>query len=550
MGLLRHGLALAQHHAHAPRQCHIRFTSQLKHAGQDTRRPNPPSSFASLGLSKAVSAGLKVAFPDVQKATEAQSILIPAIMQGKDIILKGHTGSGKSFGLVLALLSEYRVPPQDRKPSWPASLLLVPHRDLAYQFMHWIERIAAVVDREHPVTSVAQVLVRGSGEASHLAAQISKNPPNILIATPQAILDVLQADERAVNLSNVSTVVVDEVDYMVDFIPADASKEKKKKLAAKIKRHPSAGKLLLDQIYAQRVSRQAATPNALDRPPQLVVCSATLQTGLRQQLYHNGWFKQGSENIVKIRSEVQTSEKVQKPGGSPETASLGGKDIQHCALVLTDDGNLENIEGAMEPTPPVEAENVSREAMPASPDVQSIELPEIPREVAERFSMTPSTFNPAVMEGVASAFAMDVPRVALLVLPAAAPVQRAVYDLRMLGVNAFGLDLFASDRGRAHLVGGGAVIEENPTLLVSTMASTRGLDLPDLSHVFVVGVHDVNGYVHVAGRVGRFGRGGKVVSILSGQREEVGEDGRTIVVDEPGRYQRMLSSIGMTPTRY
>ena len=93
------------------------------------------------------------------------------------------------------------------------------------------------------------------------------------------------------------------------------------------------------------------------------------------------------------------------------------------------------------------------------------------------------------MEAVAAAFAVDVPRVALLVLPASAPLQRAVYDLRMLGVNAHGLDLLANDRGRAHLLrGAGDRVEANPTLLVSTLASTRGLDLPDLSHVFILGV--------------------------------------------------------------
>jgi superfamily II DNA/RNA helicase len=156
--------------------------------------------------------------------------------------------------------------------------------------------------------------------------------------------------------------------------------------------------------------------------------------------------------------------------------------------------------------------------------------------------VTPSTFNPMLMEGIASIFATDVPRVALLILPASAPVQRAVYDLRMLGINAFGMDLLSMERGQAHLVGGsGGTIEDNPTLLVSTTASTRGIDLPDLSHVFIWGVVDANSYRHVSGRVGRFGRGGSVVTVLEKRRE----DG-----DEPGRYLRLLKSIGMTTSKY
>ena len=171
--------------------------------------------------------------------------------------------------------------------------------------------------------------------------------------------------------------------------------------------------------------------------------------------------------------------------------------------------------------------------------------------------MTPSPFHPAIMEAVAAAFAVDVPRVALLVLPASAPLQRAVYDLRMLGVNAHGLDLLADDRGRGHLLrGAGDRVEANPTLLVSTLASTRGLDLPDLSHVFILGVPEgerrVDAYLHIAGRVGRFGRGGKVISVLRERHEEAGKDGKkvVVVVDEPGQLVRLLRTIGVEPTKY
>jgi superfamily II DNA/RNA helicase len=151
--------------------------------------------------------------------------------------------------------------------------------------------------------------------------------------------------------------------------------------------------------------------------------------------------------------------------------------------------------------------------------------------------VTPSPFNPVLMEGIASILATDVPKIALLVLPASAPVQRALHDLRMLGINAFGLDLLSAERGQAHLVGGsGGGTGEGPTLLVSTTASTRGIDLPDLSHVFIWGVVDTNSYRHASGRVGRFGREGKVVSVL----EERGEG-----KDEGSGYVRMLKSIGV-----
>jgi superfamily II DNA/RNA helicase len=144
------------------------------------------------------------------------------------------------------------------------------------------------------------------------------------------------------------------------------------------------------------------------------------------------------------------------------------------------------------------------------------------------------------MEGIASVFATDVPKVALLILPASAPVQRAVHEMRALGINASGLDLLTTDRGKDHLIGGrGGTMEDDPSLLVSTTASTRGIDLPDLSHVFIWGVVDANSYQHASGRVGRFGRGGRVLTVLGEERRE-----------DASRYLRMIKSIGKVPTKF
>ena len=144
------------------------------------------------------------------------------------------------------------------------------------------------------------------------------------------------------------------------------------------------------------------------------------------------------------------------------------------------------------------------------------------------------------MEGLAAIFATAVPKMALLVLPASAPVGRAVHDLRALGINAFGLDLQSSDRREAYLMTRGNLggTEENPTLLVATTASLRGIDLPDLSHVFIWGVVGANSYLHASGRVGRFGRKGRVVSVLQ-------DEGK-----QSDRYARLLKSMGLIPTEF
>lgn len=173
------------------------------------------------------------------------------------------------------------------------------------------------------------------------------------------------------------------------------------------------------------------------------------------------------------------------------------------------------------------------------------------------------------MEAVASMFAMDVPRLALLIIPSSAPVRRAIYDLRSVGVNARGLDLITSE-SQSHLLGGDAnTVSANPVLLVANSAGVRGLDLPALSHVFILGIPDgatggignSDTYLHLAGRVGRFGATGRVVTILEEDDERVAQQvSEQSDVDNsvrPGweskdssRLRNVLRRIGVEPKVY
>jgi superfamily II DNA/RNA helicase len=132
-----------------------------------------------------------------------------------------------------------------------------------------------------------------------------------------------------------------------------------------------------------------------------------------------------------------------------------------------------------------------------------------------------SPFNPLALETIAMIFAADVPSIALLVIPSTAPVQRAIFELREVGVNAHSLDLL-KERTLVR-----EAVRADPTLLVSTWANTRGLDVRELSHVFVLGIPDgeATAYVHIAGRVGRLEsrekrRKGKVVMVVDPSKEE------------------------------
>lgn len=291
------------------------------------------------------------------------------------------------------------------KESSITSLVIVPHRDLAYQLLHWIHRMTASpkVLSVPPISSIAQVLVRDG--ATLLPTQISAlhaQPPHILIGTPQILLDVYNEDRDALQLGTLSTVVVDEVDYLIESVPRKPSQKMMEKARKKLDRHPSATRQLLDVIYAARVQehknrsddseRLQHLKNTIPQPhsPQLIMSSATLRNHLKIYLFNeSGWLRTDKlqkitgprlkdsrrlpfdgEWVQGVQPQTDIGGKDMHPSGSEvaeksERDGLGGTDISHSVLVVSRTGEIKNIAGA------VRVEEVSAPA-PAATEDQAI----------------------------------------------------------------------------------------------------------------------------------------------------------------------------------
>ncbi len=464
------------------------------------------------------------------------------------------------------------------------SIFIVPHKDLAYQLSHWIERIVGHLHPQPKLESIVQVLVRDSGKSHEkLVAELKEMAPHILICTPQAFLEVHKINKEALQLETLSTVVVDEVDYLVPTVarkdPGKSYRKAYEKALKKLRMHPGPTREVLDIIYARRkelwenpyspqedveqrynsVEEWRNDVEAEEEIPQLILSSATLRVHLKDYLFEEiGWLN--GFNLVKIVAEngvprVEGGGLVSEADEGAEKKKFKRGNIEHSILVVSDTG-VENVEGAIEGQP--EETNEIREAEEeAEEGGEENRLDEYydeskPDSVKEalladyvwilEYDTTPSPFNPANLEAITTAFALDVPSSGLLVIPSSAPVKRTVYELRLMGVNAHALDLL---KNKAHLLNDGEDVRRaNPTLLVATLATTRGLDLPGLTHVFVLGIPEgpsvtgrsVDAYLHLAGRVGRFGRAGKVVSVV----EEA----------EAAKMVRIFKSIGVEPVLF
>ncbi len=162
------------------------------------------STFASLGVSPIVCSTL--AERGFESPFAVQSLVLPDILAGHDVLAKSPTGSGKTLAFGIPLVD--RIEATDPRP---AALVLAPTRELASQIVEELRGIAHA--RALSITAV----YGGAG----INPQIKRAPKShIVVATPGRLEDLLE--RRALKLENVKTLVLDEADRMLDmgFRPA------------------------------------------------------------------------------------------------------------------------------------------------------------------------------------------------------------------------------------------------------------------------------------------------------------------------------------------
>lgn len=162
------------------------------------------TSFSSLGLSDSlVQAAAK---QNYARPYPIQQAAIPAILQGKDVFGIAQTGSGKTAGFVLPLLERLQKYKASRSRHVKV-LVLVPTRELAMQ----VGEVFRVFNA-HQLLQVKTLAVYGG--VSINPQMIALRGTEILVATPGRLLDLVSS--RAVHLSEVETLVLDEADKMLN----------------------------------------------------------------------------------------------------------------------------------------------------------------------------------------------------------------------------------------------------------------------------------------------------------------------------------------------
>ena len=210
-------------------------------------------SFDTLGLD----ADLLRAIADegYDSPTPVQLAAIPPVLEGRDVMAAARTGTGKTAAFTLPILQ--RLEPK-RGPRKPRALVLAPTRELAAQILESV--VSYGRHKKHEAVVVfGGVNIRP--QISTLARGI-----DVLVATPGRLLDL--AGQRAVDLSGVEILVLDEADRMLDMGFIHDIKRVMKLLPAKESRQ----NLLFSATFSKEIRELSkgllnGTPAMIDAAP-------------------------------------------------------------------------------------------------------------------------------------------------------------------------------------------------------------------------------------------------------------------------------------------
>ncbi len=160
--------------------------------------------FSTLGLKPAINEALnRIGF---EKPTPIQDQAIPLALAGHDIMGLAQTGTGKTLAFGLPLIDTLLEIHGKPAPKTVKALVLAPTRELVNQIADSLKTLT----EKTPL----RVNVVVGGQSVGRQINMLARGTDILVATPGRLIDLI--DRRAVDLSSVGHLVLDEADQMLD----------------------------------------------------------------------------------------------------------------------------------------------------------------------------------------------------------------------------------------------------------------------------------------------------------------------------------------------
>ena len=159
------------------------------------------NTFSDLGISDAYVKALKEL--NIVKPSEIQKAVIPTLLETKtDLIGLAQTGTGKTAAFGLPILHSI-----DTNKAEVQGLIIAPTRELVQQIKKQLFKFTKYIDQ--------RIFAEGVYGGEKIERQIKslRRTTHIIVATPGRLLDLIE--RKAVDISNVKTLILDEADEML-----------------------------------------------------------------------------------------------------------------------------------------------------------------------------------------------------------------------------------------------------------------------------------------------------------------------------------------------
>ncbi|KAK6923177.1 Helicase, C-terminal [Dillenia turbinata] len=170
---------------------------KIKH--EDKEEEEEIQTFEELGLdARSVRALLK---KGITKPTLIQQVAIPLILEGKDVVARAKTGSGKTFAYLLPLLQKLFATDSGSKSKLaPSAFILVPSRELCQQVYSEVLSLIELCRVQLKKTALS-------------------GPPDVLVSTPACIQSCLSGgliQTKSIS-DSLDILVLDEADLLLSY---------------------------------------------------------------------------------------------------------------------------------------------------------------------------------------------------------------------------------------------------------------------------------------------------------------------------------------------
>lgn len=287
------------------------------------------------------------------------------------------------------------------------------------------------------------------------------SPPHILVGTATRLHDLVNGNH--LNFKNLKTFALDEADHLLRLPRKHATLKEIQNRQL----HPKPTELLAQHVFSQV-------------RPQIIVSSATLNRSLRYYFKDNKY----TENPVFIDVSEGTL--------SPPTIE------HHCLLISNKEiKNLTSAEFTWY-NPFIDDRLSTREEFDDDDDI--------------------------MLDSLAGAIELENIKCGLIFVNNQIKLTNVVKKLKKkFGVEAKELENSFLDKNVKGLPWDHALGRPTHKLFVAHEFTARGIDIPLISHVFILGMPSSSiEYLHMSGRTGRMGNGGKVITFVKeGQKRLV-----------------------------